>query len=219
METKRLFKTIEEFDSYNRNFYTTLVEGLEMSEEVYDKLKNYIDGVMLNIISGEKNAIQQHTLLIEDKKYFINIINTQSLVILREDLKFGIYVSIKTGYVKTLPICEETLYESSNYTYLKSLNYNSNLIYLLMKGISYNNNLYTTSIINNDGILYNSTTDVVKFKNNNTDFYVARVFIDQYDCNTNSAKSVSNNIFLIRPKENSEILHEVEKARIKYIPC
>jgi len=88
-----------------------------------------------------------------------------------------------------------------------------------MKGISYNNNLYTTSIINNDGVLYNSTTDVVKFKNNNTDFYVARVFIDQYDCNTNSAKSVSNNIFLIRPKENSEILHEVEKARIKYIPC
>lgn len=82
METKRLFKTIEEFDSYNRNFYTTLVEGLEMSEEVYDKLKNYIDGVMLNIISGEKNAIQQHTLLIEDKKYFINIINTQSLVVL-----------------------------------------------------------------------------------------------------------------------------------------
>ena len=219
MENKKLFKSIEEFDSFNNNFYSTIVEGLEMSEEIYNRLKVFIDGIMQNIIISEKNAIQQHILTIDNKNYFINIINTQSLVILIEGLKFGIYVSIKTGYVKTLPICENTLYESSNYTYLKSLNYNTSLIYLLMKGVSYNNNLYTTSIINNDGDLYNSTTEVTKFKNNHNDFYVARVFIDQYDCSTNSAKSLSNNIFIIKPKDDSEILEEVDKARIKYIPC
>lgn len=207
-----MFKSIEEFNSVNNNWDLIFFDGLGYPKDEIEFLMKEIDEKIKKINENNENCFQKFEIKSERESYTIYMIQPDSFILIKNGGMFAVLCMISCGYVKRIPICEDSVEEDlSSFRALTSypFEYHYFLLYKLMKEAKLNNSIskvYSYQNRSNKGLVKIFETEVIKYKDNNDkDLFIARIHCTVIDT-LNRKEDRTNQIYLIlRPFSDSHI--------------
>lgn len=217
------FKSIKEFNESNQNWDLMFYDGLGYSKEETEFLMINIDEKIKEINENEENCLKKFTLEFNSNIYDIYMMQNHTFIINKRKSLFAILCLIPLGYVKRIPICEESIEDDlSSFRRLSmdQYSYHSFLLYSVMKGVQTNNRLsrlYSYQDKNNKNIVKVFETEVIKYKDyEDRDLYIARIQISVLDTKENTNNKIDTTCLVLRPFNDSKIIREMENEKIFY---